>query len=187
MKVTISLLCLLMIPFESLKAREVNLNSPEIALGKLKQVEGERAKEVLTLFRTHKTPKRVNLSFGFQSTEVVCTKSEKKCIDYPKRYVCHTMFGDARDCYYKKAYRVCEDICLSSKFVHSNKEDKFQLKFKNVAPLSPGEKEVYELEIKQKSLSSGSVKERFEIVEGKDDYSIRDWFFRNGATVKGDY
>lgn len=183
-------LCLMGFLSGSLEAREVVLNQAELEIGELAQEHGEKAGEVITFIRTHQTPERVEISLNFNTRRLVCTESDVQCTHHPARYIsCGSIdnrYGN-QDCGgWSEPTTTCDTVCVSHDYIYSEKQKKYHFKFKDVLDLSPGEQEVYEVEFQQKSFSWGTMKESAKIIESKGDYSIRDWIFRNGATIKGE-
>lgn len=179
-------LTLLILIAASIEAREVILNQDEIRLGKLEQSFDGKSLETLTLLRTKKTPKKVELNFLVETQKEECVAYRKECTYLPATPFCDVQTLDRIGrCGTHTPRTSCDRVCVRKEWVATPKATSHTLKFKNAAQLQSEEREVFEIRLSQKNKKRKKVEVEIFTVESERPYSFRSWLLRKGTTIKG--
>ena len=150
-------------------SREFMLNSDEISIGSLKQIEHNPASETITIIRDKNTPKTVSMAFKFNYMTRICTKYEQERVLVPGYQVC----GDANNCHWVPDRYEYRDYCVSHEFVSKGSSQKIKLRFRKAAKLKNGQKESFNIKFNQTQKNSQKINVSGETLNTFYPYDIK--------------
>jgi len=149
-------------------ARSVTLHSEKINLGILEQETSLPALEEITVKRTAKTPKKVELKFEYVYRAKVCQEWEDRVIVIPGNVIC-TPDG----CYTTAPETRVERFCVYWENELLQNSKKVKLNFSKATKLSSDQKESFLVVIEQQSLDKKKVKLAGQTLDAQSDYTIK--------------
>lgn len=168
--------------------QEVMLDKKTVNVGALNQETNAAANELIMIKRTAKTPKKVTLKFTVNSMEKKCVEFVTKQVDIPEftQVVCEKALAGQHDCaeqIYSGLFNA-KTSCAKEGLVRKTTSQELVLDFKKAVKLSKTATETFQVNIKQKSMSSDDTSAAGKAVDAASLYEIGSRTFGNGLRFR---
>ncbi len=155
---------------------EILLDSKRITYGPVNQESNAPANELLVIKRTSATPSKVTLKYSFDYMEKECVSYAFK-VEKIKRFnqmVCDKNADESHQCSeveYTGLYNA-ETVCKKEGLIRKTKDAEVTLNFKSAVKLTEGAEETFQVNLKQKRSTSGSLVKSAQTVNAASMYKI---------------
>lgn len=145
-------------PTNDLGLKEYTLTSKDLDLGALNQETNAPANEIVLVKRTAQTPNRVKVTFSLNYMKKKCVEYETKQEDIPEfsQVVCEKGVAEQHICEKKEysGFFNAKTSCTKQGLVRESAKRELILIFDNAVKLTPRATEVFQVNLKQKRISS---------------------------------
>jgi hypothetical protein len=168
--------------------QEIMLDKKTIDLGALTQETNAAANELVAIKRTAKTPKKVVLKFKMNYMEKKCVEFETKQEDIPEftQVVCVPGLAGQHDCE-EKVYAGlfnAKTVCVKEGLVRKTLSEELKLDFGGAVALSPSATELFQINIKQKTIMSDDFELAGKALDAASLYEVKKSAFGNTLKFK---